>query len=201
MKTSEKYDIFSKVYDFHEKPLEKLLFSGYRKDLVKNIKGKVLEIGVGTGKNLPYYPEDTDLTAIDFSEGMLKKAQQRLDGLNLPDARLINMDVENLQFDDASFDTIIISFVFCTVPDPVKGLKEVKRVLKPEGNAYFIEHMRSNSIFINLFLYSMNLLISPLTGTSMVRRTKENFQASGLKIIEEKNLFSDFIKFIKTSPD
>lgn len=199
MKTSDKYNIFSKIYDLLELPIEKFLFANYRKALIKNAKGKVLEIGVGTGKNLPYYPDDVDLTAIDFSEGMMKKAQDRLKNLNLNNTQIIKMDVEELQFDDHTFDTIITSFVFCTVPDPVKGLKEVKRVLKPGGNAYFLEHMRSNSIFINVMLYSMNLFILPLTGTSMVRKTTRNIEDAGLKIVEEKNLFSDFIKLIKTS--
>ncbi|MCL5032798.1 MAG: class I SAM-dependent methyltransferase [Thermotogae bacterium] len=198
MKTQVKYDIFSKFYDLVEEYMEEKSFSKWRKIVWERVPpgSKVLEIGVGTGKNIPYYPNDVEIEGIDFSQGMLERAISR--STKYPDKKikLMRMDVSNMSFPESSFDFVIATFVFCTVPDPVLGFKETIRVLKPHGKAIFLEHMRSNKWIYNIPLYMINPVIKTLTGTSVIRKTKENILNSGFKILEEKNLFSDIVKLL-----
>ncbi|MGE5632390.1 MAG: class I SAM-dependent methyltransferase [Caulobacteraceae bacterium] len=99
-------------------------------------------MGVGTGKNIPYYPEYIDITAIDFSGKMLAKAREKAPKYN-KQVELIQMDAQNMDFADNAFDRVFTTYVFCSVPDSIKGLKEIKRVCKPGGNIIMIEHVRS----------------------------------------------------------
>ncbi|ACJ16326.1 ubiquinone/menaquinone biosynthesis methyltransferase; (ubiE) [Thermococcus onnurineus NA1] len=195
-KTAKKYDRFSKIYDLFESPMEVMAFSKYRKKALSIAKGKVLEIGVGTGKNLPYYPKDVEVIGIDFSRGMLEKAERRRKELGLKNVKLLLMDAQKLEFEDNTFDTVVSTFVFCTVPDPVKGLKEAYRVLKPGGKTIFLEHMKSESKLLNIPLYLMDPIMKALVGTSMVRETQKNIEKVGFKIEKVENLFFDIVRLI-----
>jgi ubiquinone/menaquinone biosynthesis C-methylase UbiE len=194
--TSEKYDSAAKHYDRMETIIETLLFSRLRRLAVYHVRGETLEVGVGTGKNILYYPSDQKVTAIDFSRGMLRKAAQTRDRLGTDNIRLLQMDVERLEFSDNTFDTSISTFVFCTVPNPLRGLSELRRILKPGGKAIFLEHMKSSNPLINLFLYMMNLFSYRFLGTSMIRETQKNITASGFKIVEVRHLFLDVVRLI-----
>ncbi|AHF80772.1 class I SAM-dependent methyltransferase [Thermococcus paralvinellae] len=194
--TAKKYDRFSKIYDSFESLMERRAFSKYRKKALRLAKGKVLEVGVGTGKNLPYYPKGVEVIGIDFSKGMLEKADRRRKELGLENVKLMLMDAQNLEFEDNTFDTVVSTFVFCTVPDPIKGLKEVYRVLKPGGKAIFLEHMKSESKLLNIPLYLMDPITKALVGTSMVRETQKNIEKAGFKIEKVENLFFDIVRLI-----
>ncbi|ALV63432.1 Phosphatidylethanolamine N-methyltransferase [Thermococcus sp. 2319x1] len=176
--------------------MEMKSFSKYRKRALSLVKGKVLEIGVGTGKNLPYYPEDVEVIGIDFSQEMLKKAEERRKKLGLDNVTLLHMDAQSLEFEDDTFDTIVSTFVFCTVPDLIKGLKETYRVLKPGGRAVFLEHMKSESRLLNVPLYLMEPFTRTLLGTSMLRETQKNIEKAGFKIERVENLFYDIVRLI-----
>lgn len=162
--------------------------------------GKVLEVGVGTGKNIPYYDIDSlELTAIDFSGGMLDIAKKKKSQFGWESLELIEMDVEDLKFDDESFDTIVNTFVFCTVPNPKQGLKEIYRVLKPGGKAIFVEHMKSQNSLLNLFLKFMNYFSSRFLGTSMLRETQKSIEEAGFKIVSTEYRFFDIVRVIVAS--
>lgn len=196
IKTVKKYDRFSKFYDFIEKPVEKYFFSSLRKKALALAQGKVLEVGIGTGKNMPHYPGNVELTGVDFSRGMLEKAEKKKKNLLLRNITLLEMDVEKMTFEEGSFDTVVSTFVFCTVPDPVKGLKGVYRVLKSGGRAVFLEHMKSKYFFLNILLYMMNIITKTLTGTSMVRETQKNIEKVGFRIEEVYNFSVDVVRLI-----
>jgi len=198
METYKKYDRFSKFYDRFEGPVEKNKFGKWREMVFQMIPpgSALLEVGIGTGKNIQHYGKDIHVVGIDFSKGMLDKAREKTKGHLEKDVKLIQMDVANLDFPDDHFDFVVSTFVFCTVPNPVRGVKEIKRVLKTGGKAIFLEHMRSAMWYNNLILYAMSGISIPLIGTSMVRKTKLTIQQSGLQVIEEKNLFSDIVKFL-----
>ena len=182
MPAKEKYNRASKNYDLFEAPIEKLLFARLRRSVLPSVTGKVLEVGIGTGKNLPYYSNTVDLTGIDFSSGMLARAKQQLATADCSDVQLLEMDAQELGFNDHSFDATISTFVFCTVPDPHLGLKNVHRVLKTGGRAIFIEHMKTDYWIVNLFLKSMDFFSTRMLGTSMIRETEKNILAAGFRI-------------------
>ena len=146
-KTTKRYDRIARIYDLMEYPVEVMFFSGLRRELCSSVSGKVLEVGIGTGKNLHYYPPGIELTGIDISSGMLRKAQIRVEEMRYR-VDLMVMDVEDMSFPDQSFDCVVSTFVFCSVPRPIKGLSEIKRVLKSDGRAVFLEHVRSENEFL-----------------------------------------------------
>ena len=195
-KTAEKYSRISHLYDTFEYPIERVLFQKLRTKAISYAQKNTLEVGVGTGKNLPYYYPDIILKAIDFSSGMLKVAHRKQKNVQVKHLQLYKMDVQQLAFESNSFDTVVSTFVFCTVPDPIAGLKEVYRVLKPSGTAIFLEHMKSHYTLVNIPLYVMNVFSKSLLGTSMVRETQKNIELVGFTIesVEKKTL--DIVRLI-----
>lgn len=148
---------------------------------------RVLEVGVGTGKNMPFWPSGVELTAIDLTPGMLERARQRAAELKLSvDLRL--GDVQALEFPDASFDTAVATCVFCSVPDPVLGLRELKRVVKPGGQIILLEHMRSPRAVIGAIMDVLNPLVVRMMGANINRRTVENIQQAGWSIEQAEDL-------------
>ncbi|GFP24132.1 phosphatidylethanolamine/phosphatidyl-N-methylethanolamine N-methyltransferase [Candidatus Hakubella thermalkaliphila] len=121
-KTRSRYDRISPVYDLFESLAERSKISSWRRLLFQQVEGPtMLEVGVGTGKNFPYYPPGLEVTAIDLSEGMLSRARKKL--ANYPSARinLRIMDVQKLDLEEGSFDTAVATFVFCSVSLGLSG--------------------------------------------------------------------------------
>ncbi|WP_176226058.1 class I SAM-dependent methyltransferase [Candidatus Hakubella thermalkaliphila] len=200
-KTRSRYDRISPVYDLFESLAERSKFSRWRRLLFEQIKGPtILEVGVGTGKNFPYYPPGLEVTAIDLSEGMLSRARKKL--ANYPSARinLRIMDVQKLDLEEGSFDTAVATFVFCSVPDPVLGLREVRRVLKPEGKLLLLEHVLSERPVLRFLMKLMSPITVRITGANINRVTVRNIQKAGFRIEEEKNLWLDIVKLIVARP-
>lgn len=196
-----RYNRISSIYDLIELPMEILFFLRWRKRLFGMVepKGRLLEVGVGTGKNLLYYPSGLDATAIDISEGMLRGAIRRRSRLNI-DISLKLMDAERLEFEDKRFDTVIATFAFCSVADPIRGLKEASRVCKKAGKIILLEHMRPYRIPVGWLFDLLNPMIVRIMGVNINRRTIENIKKSGLIIEREEELLSDIVKLIVARP-
>jgi len=194
-KIKRRYNRASTIYDILESPMEIMALKKWRVDLMKELNGKVLEVGVGTGKNILFYPEDADITAIDFSEKMLNKAKLKAEELNKK-IKFYNMDAELMDFQDNTFDTVFTTCVFCSVPDPVQGLKEIKRVCKPGGKIIMIEHVRSEKRVLGLIMDLLNPLVVNSYGANINRRTVNNIEQAGFSRINITNLFSDIVKKI-----
>lgn len=191
----KKYDRLAAIFDLLENPMEMMAGKNWRRKLFAQIEGdKILEVGVGTGKNFPYYPPDKSITAIDISQRMLAKASLKAAQLRLA-IPLLKMDVQDLKFPPNSFDAVVSTFVFCSVADPEKGLQELKRVLKPGGKIFFLEHVRPQGIRGRIFDL-LNPLFECLLGNNINRQTMARIRKAGLTISKEENLFSDFFKFI-----
>jgi len=109
----KKYDRFSKFYDFFERSIEGKKFGIWRRKLLGNLKGNILEVGVGTGKNLKYYNPYAKVIGIDLSPKMLDKAREKLEIINNPNIRLLEMDAQTLDFPDNKFDYVVNTFVLC----------------------------------------------------------------------------------------
>lgn len=171
-----------------------------RKEVIGMARGKVLEVGAGTGKNLPFYPPECDVTAIDFSSGMLKRARERAEKLNLK-VTLLEMDAQHMEFPNDSFDTVVATCVFCSVPDPIKGLKEIKRVCKPDGLVILLEHVRSENPVLGRIMDILNPVTVSMVGSNINRRTVENVSEAGLNLKNVKNMGStSILKLILASP-
>lgn len=195
-KIQKRYNRIAGMYDLMESPME-IMLSKWRKKILKDASGKILEVGIGTGKNIPYYPENVDLTGIDFSEKMIKKASEKTGPYQ--NIRLMEMDAQQMQFDDNSFDTVITSCVFCSVPDPVQGLKEIGRVCKRGGKILMLEHVRSHKKLVGTLMDVFNFIPLHVYGANINRETYQNLLNAGFKpeYIEVENLWLDIVKQIR----
>ncbi len=195
--TKKRYNRIAPVYDFMEGLAERSRYSKWREMLWSKVEGSdILEIGVGTGKNFPHYLKDAEITAIDFSEKMLSRAREkaRKQGVQV---RLQQMDVQNLEFEDNTFDTVVASFVFCSVPDPIRGLMEVKRVCKPEGKVLLLEHVLSANRVLAWLMNLTNPAAVRVVGANINRRTVENVTKSGLRVEQVTDLAAGIFKLIE----
>ncbi len=163
--------------------------------MFRNMQGKVLFLALGTGLDIETFPPGQDITAIDISPKMLEQARPRIAAYDgTIDAQV--MDVHELAFEDASFDQVFTSCTFCSVPDPVAGLRSLRRVLKPGGELFMFEHTGSKYYPFKIMMDLMTLLTRHV-GPEMNRDTVRNVQAAGFQLLEVDNLFMDVVKIIK----
>ncbi len=197
----KRYNRIAAAYDSLENSMELLSYSRWRKEVFQWIpkKGKILEVGVGTGKNLPNYHKKHEVFAIDISENMLQRAKARAPKQSAL-VHLAQMDVERLGFPDEMFDAAISTFVFCSVENPLKGLKEIKRTLKQEGVAVFLEHMRSENEFLGKAMDLLNPLVVNSFGPNINRYTVKNIGKAGFEVLEEEYLLSSIFRIIVAKP-
>ena len=168
-------------FDAAEWPIELLAFQRWRKRVWSMVDGeRLLEVGVGTGKNIPYYPKGAAVTAVDLSPRMLARARRRARRLRR-EVDLREMDVQELAFSDESFDAAVSTFVFCTVPDPVLGLREVYRVLKAGAELYLLEHVLSERPVLRTLMELANPVAVHLLGENINRRTQRNLELAGFE--------------------
>lgn len=191
-----RYNRVARVYDLEQKLEEPLVFGRLRKALWAEAPstGEILEIGVGTGINMRHYPPGARMTAIDISDRMLDKARSRAQRDHVP-VDLALMDAQHLVFADGSFDAVIATCVFCSVPDPIAGLREALRVLKPGGVALMLDHVRSENAVVGKLMDLLNPLAVRVSGANINRRTVENVRAAGFA---DLNVSSHAFGMIKT---
>lgn len=143
---------------------------------------RVLEVGVGTGKNMEFWPRDTRVTAIDLTPGMLEIARQRARCSQRKGNELFLADVQHLELPSANFNTAVATFVFCSVPDPIQGLRELGRVVRRDGYILLLEHVRIDHPIIGPLMDLVSPVVARLNGASINRRTLDNIRAAGLRI-------------------
>ncbi len=178
--TRARYNRIAPIYDLLE-ALSEGRFKPWREKLWGQATGHILEVGVGTGKNFPYHPRGAKITGIDLADQMLARARERAQKLG-ESIDLREGDAQALDFPDNSFDTAAATFVFCSVPDPVRGLRELNRVVKPGGKILLLDHVRIDQPIIGLVMDWVDPLVSRLWGAHINRRTVENVQRAGLDI-------------------
>lgn len=193
IKTKDLYNRIAPVYDF----LTRILISEKLREKVWNmVEGKnILEIGIGTGESFPHYPENSRVTGIDFSSGMLDIAKRKA-GRAGENINLQLMDIMDLKFEDNCFDAVVSIFVFCSVARPEAGLKELSRVCKQDGNIYFLEHVRSKTWPVGEFMDYINPLVSNF-GENINRNTVKKIRKAGLNIEKIETYFFDIVKIIE----
>ena len=191
--TERKWDFSSGFYDLLAYGPERR-WAPDKRELFANMHGKVLFVAVGTGQDIPCFPPGRDIVGIDISPRMLAKATTRAANYaGTLDLRV--MDVHALDFPDHSFDQVVTSCTFCSVPNPVAGLTALRRVLKTGGMLYMFEHTGSHVFPFNLMLDVMTPLWKPI-GPEMNRDTVANVEKAGFEIQQVNNIYLDVVKTI-----
>lgn len=161
-------------------PIELLFFRRFRRALLHDLSGRILEVGMGTGKNLPFYdPRRVQLTGVDLSPGLLGRARRAAKRLHFA-VDLRSMDAEHLAFPDQTFDIVVCTFFLCSVPSPVPVLEEMARVVKPDGRILMLEHVLSQ--IPNL------ARLEHWIGAHMEPDTLSYIAQSGLWLVEDRKL-------------
>ena len=196
--TRRRYDRLAPIYDRMERGMERR-FTPVRAALWQRVRGpRVLEIGVGTGANMPFYPPGIDITAVDLSPQMLAQARARAARLNVA-VTLREADAQMLPFPDATFDTVVTTCVFCSVPDPHLGMAEVVRVLKPAGQLVMLEHVRSHRPVLGTLMDLLNPLVVRVMGANINRETVRTIEDVGFVNVRAEDRMLDILKLVEAS--
>jgi ubiquinone/menaquinone biosynthesis C-methylase UbiE len=175
--------VFAALYDQMTRSTEEAGLGAHREALLGSARGDVLEIGGGTGANLPFYGEGIDtLTLTEPEKPMIRRLERRIRDV-APDAKLLRAPAEDLPFQDASFDVAVSTLVLCTVDDQPRALRELRRVLRPNGRLLFIEHVRSEDPKLARFqdrIQPLNVRVAH--GCHCNRSTLENITAAGFEV-------------------
>src|SRR5699024_7401777 len=139
----KRYNRISCVYNW----MDKMIRDKWRKQLLSDLHGDILEVGIGTGANLPYYPNHVQLTGIDFSEEMLKHARKQMEHTPFP-SPLHDIAAQDKSDADNRFDVLLATSVYRPVPDHGQGMRELRRVCKPAGNILVLPDMSSDNVII-----------------------------------------------------
>ncbi len=167
----------------------------YKRDFFAKMgDGRILFLAVGTGLDIPFFPPRRNLVGIDISDKMLEMAKPRIEAYD-GEIDTHAMDVHHMPFEDDSFDQIFTSCTFCSVPRPIEGLEQLRRVLRPGGDLYMFEHTGSRYYPFRLMMNLMTPL-SRSVGPEMNRDTVHNVGAAGLRLREVKHVYLDVVKTI-----
>jgi ubiquinone/menaquinone biosynthesis C-methylase UbiE len=168
-------------YDRQMNFFDRALFPGGREWACSQASGDVLEVAIGSGRNLPFYPEGISLTAIELSPALMERARQRAAELGREvDLRL--GDAQTLELADASFDTVICTLALCTIPDPGSAVAEAHRVLRPGGRYVAFEHVRSPVLPVRAVQRALDPLSVRFAGDHLVREPLEYLRQAGFEI-------------------
>lgn len=193
--TQRRYDRQAKLFDVTEAPVERLLWARLRRRLWGSVHGdRVLEIGVGTGKNAPYHPPDTRVVAVDLSPKMVRRAQAKTSGMERPPDFVLG-DAQHLPFRDGAFDAAVATFVFCSVPDPIVGLKEVRRVTA--GRVHLLEHVRAANRIAGKLMDLINPIAVRISGANINRETVKNVDNAGIDLEAVDSSLFGIVKLIR----
>ena len=173
-KTAPRYD---KKISFWERRL----FAGSREWVCSQAKGDVLEVAIGTGRNLEYYPPDVRLTGVEFSPAMLEVARQKAEDFGLQADRRIG-DAQALEFPDDPFDTVVVTIALCSIPDDQRAISEMKRVLRAGGRLVMFEHVGSSNRFIRGGQRVLEFFTIRLEGDYLTRQPIRPLRAEGFDL-------------------
>jgi ubiquinone/menaquinone biosynthesis C-methylase UbiE len=160
---------------------DRVLFADSRAWICVQATGQALEVAVGTGLNLPFYPAGVQLTGIDFSPAMLGIARRRAGHLGRA-VDLRQADALALPFPDASFDTVVCTFSLCAIPDEPRAICEMTRVLRPGGLLLLADHIAGAAWPVRAIQRGLEVVTVPLQGEHFLRRPLGQVQAEGLDI-------------------
>lgn len=179
------WDNSAASYDGVMARFDRYLAGDSRQWVCSRARGDVLEVAVGTGLNLPLYPAGTRLTAIEWSPGMLRLAQQRRAELGV-EAELREGDARSLPFSDGAFDTVVCTFSLCAIPDHEQAIAEMHRVLRPDGVLLLADHVVSTAWPVRVVQRVAELVTVPMGGEHFRRRPSQHLPAAGFEVTESE---------------
>jgi ubiquinone/menaquinone biosynthesis C-methylase UbiE len=186
------FDGPARGYDLVMRPVEAVYLGRIRSAFFGRARGSILELGVGTGANLVAYPAGSRVTGVDESAVMLAGAQGKTS------APLVRMDAALLAFADASFDAVAASLVFCSISHPLAALAEVRRVLRPGGRLYLLEHVRGVHPIMAGLTDALDVPWYAMNGSCHLNRETEKFVAeAGFEVVESRRRLAGLLQTIE----
>jgi ubiquinone/menaquinone biosynthesis C-methylase UbiE len=197
----ERYERIARFYDLLDLPFEYGRYRKIRPLLFEGLSGRLLDAGVGTGRNFPFYPLTAKVIGIDLSPAMLTRAEQRR-GLAIAHVELRQMDVTRLDYPDRYFDGAVATFLFCTLPDElqVPALKELSRVVKIGGLIRLLEYTRPSGAVRRAITKIWEPWVYWAYGAGFDRRTEEYVPEANLQLVDSQFVSGDIIKIITARP-
>lgn len=184
--TARVFDVYERQAPYYDRMIavaERLLFAGGREWACRQVHGDVLEVGVGTGRNLPCLPDGVRLTGMELSPAMLARAEERARRLG----RTVDLrvgDAQRLPFADATFDTVLATLTLCSIPDDVTAVAEMARVLRPGGRLVLLDHVASPSRVVRTVQRLLEPLFLRLAADHLLREPEDAVRRAGL-VVEE----------------
>jgi ubiquinone/menaquinone biosynthesis C-methylase UbiE len=192
-----RYQRIAAFYDLLDLPFERRRYRALRPLLFQDLDGRLLDAGIGTGRNCEFYPPAATVSGIDSSPAMLARARDRCPTL-AAGGRLYRMDVTDLGFPAASFDAAVASFLFCVLPDDaqVPALRELGRVVKPGGLIRLLEYVRPRGAWRRFMSRLWQPWIAWAYGAGFDRNTEGHVPQAGLQLVESRYVVDDLIKLL-----
>ena len=199
--TSSRNRRIAPVYDLLDWPFEYVRYRSLRRMLFAGPSGNILDVGVGTGRNMDYYPPGATVTGLDVSPAMLARAEHRRDRLHL-DTPLIERDIRDTGLSDRSFDAIVASFVFCVLPQEHQhaALRELARLLKPGGELRLLEYTRPSKGIRRAITRLWEPWINWAYGAGYDRNTEAALPSAGFAVVESRFVVDELIKYLRATP-
>ena len=197
MSRRKTYQRIARWYDLLDAPFERKRYQPLRPLLFEGLKGRILEAGVGTGRNIPFYPEGAEMVGIDLSPAMLSRAGARRSEVGR-EVKLMEMDVMHTSFDDNSFDAVVSSFLFCvlSLEHQLLALKELARICKPGGEIRLLEYNYSQNLRKRFVMRLWAPWVRWAYGAAFDRNTHLYLGDAGLEEVENRFLVEDIVRLI-----
>jgi ubiquinone/menaquinone biosynthesis C-methylase UbiE len=192
------YDRYAARYDRDTGWYERIMLGSARQQVCSQAHGLVLEVAVGTGRNLPFYPADAALTGVDLSEVMLAAARGRAGELRV-DVHLCLADAQALPFLDACFDTVVCTLGLSSIPDDNAAVTQMYRVLRPGGRLLLLGHIASRYAPVRVAQFAVQRYSQRITGDRQLRRTLPLVEAAGFRIDRRTLRRAGVIEFLAAS--
>lgn len=197
----QRYDRLAPFYDLLDLPFEYRRYRTLRPQLFAGISGTILDAGVGTGRNVPFYPDGSHVTGIDFSPAMIRRADRRRAMLG-KHVELLEMNVLSTSFPDRHFDAIVATFLFCVLDAHLQlpALRELCRICKPAGEIRFLEYTYSKDPLRRCVMRLWAPWVRWIYGAAFDRETEQYIPEANLELLENRFVYRDTIKLIVTRP-